>query len=122
MRKALPLIITFLLISILSFSQQTVTGKVTDTNGLPLAGISVASKKTGKATMTASDGTFRLVIAADDQLEFTAIGYANQTVAVTGDVINVTLAQSVEELGQVVLIGTRRLGRVRTETTAPVDV
>ncbi|MGQ0739943.1 MAG: TonB-dependent receptor [Bacteroidota bacterium] len=122
MRKALLLFISFLLISIAGLAQQIVTGKVTDPNGLPLAGISVKSRKTGKGTATAADGTFRLTVSADDQIELTGIGYMSQTVSPGTGVLNITLAQSVEELGQVVLVGTRRSGRVKTETTAPVDV
>lgn len=102
-------------------AQQTVTGKVTDPNGVPLAGVSVKSKKTGKGIMTASDGTFRLNISSDDKLEISSVGFISQTVPATDTNINIILAESVAEL-QVVLVGTRRPGRVKTETTAPVDV
>jgi len=106
-----------------ALAQQTINGKVTDPNGLPLAGISILSKKTGKGTQTAADGTFRLQVAADDELQITGIGYVPQTISTgSNTVINIPLSQSVEELGQVVLVGTRRFGRVKTETTAPVDV
>ena len=103
-------------------SQQTISGKITDANGIPLAGVSIKSKKTGKGTVTAADGSFRLTVSADDELEITSVGYVTQTVSAASPVINLTLAQSIEELGQVVLVGTRRAGRVKTETTAPVDV
>ena len=122
MRKALFLFISFLFIGVVVQAQQTVSGKITDPNGLPLAGVTVKSKKTGKGTLTAADGSFRLSVAADDQLEISSVGYITQTVSAANTVINITLAQAVEELGQVVLVGTRRAGRVKTETTAPVDV
>ena len=105
-----------------AIAQQTVSGKITDPNGIPLAGITVKSKKTGKGTVTAADGSFRLSVSADDQLEITSIGYVTQTISAASTVINITLTQSIEELSQVVLVGTRRAGRVKTETTAPVDV
>lgn len=123
MRKALMTCIVLLAAAAILHAQQTVTGKVTDPNGLPLAGMSVVSKKTGKGALTAADGTFRLQVAADDQLVITGIGYAPQTISTgTSTTINISMSQSVEELRQVVLVGTRRLGRVKTETTAPVDV
>ena len=103
-------------------SQQTISGKITDANGIPIAGVSIKSKKTGKGTVTAADGSFRLTVSVDDELEITSVGYITQTVSAASPVINLTLAQSIEELGQVVLVGTRRAGRVKTETTAPVDV
>ncbi len=121
MRKFIFLFISILFITTVAVAQQTVTGKITDPNGLPLAGVSVKSKKTGKGIVTAADGSFRLSVMADDELEITSVGYVTQTVSAANTVINITLSQSVEEL-QVVLIGTRRTGRVKTETTAPVDV
>ncbi|MBM3414673.1 MAG: TonB-dependent receptor, partial [Bacteroidetes bacterium] len=123
MKKAFMLCLIILFAGFVALAQQTINGKVTDPNGLPLAGISILSKKTGKGTQTAADGTFRLQVAADDELQITGIGYVPQTISTgSNTVINIPLSQSVEELGQVVLVGTRRFGRVKTETTAPVDV
>ncbi len=104
-------------------AQQAITGKVTDANGLPVAGVSVKSKKTGKMALTGADGSFSISVNADDELEISSIGYVKQTIRgnVSGPV-NITLVQSIEELGQVVLVGSRRAGRVKTETTAPVDI
>jgi len=122
MRKALFLFICFSFFGILSFAQQVVTGKIVDANGLPLAGISVMSKKTGKVAISGSDGSFSLQASSDDQLVITSIGYLSQTISPGSGEIKITLIQTIEELGQVVLVGTRRLGRVKTETTVPVDV
>lgn len=122
MRKTLFLLISFLFIAGIAMAQQTVTGKVTDPNGMPLAGVSVKSKKTGKGTVTANDGTFRLSVSADDELEITSVGYEPQTVAAGSGEIKVVLAQATEELRQVVLVGTRSSGRVKTETPVPVDI
>ncbi len=122
MRKTLFLLIPFLFIASISMAQQTVTGKVTDANGLPLAGVSVKSKKTGKGTVTANDGSFRLSVRADDELEITSVGYEPQTVAAGSGEIKIVLVQATEELGQVVLVGSRGSGRAKTETAVPVDI
>lgn len=122
MRKHLFLFISFLLFGTMAFAQRVITGKVTDSNGLPLAGVSIKSKKTGKGTVTANDGTFRMQAAADDELEITIVGYTTQTVSAASNSISVTLAQDTLGMSEVVLVGTRRPGRVKTETTAPVDV
>ena len=66
MRKPLLLFVSFFFSALALLAQQTVTGKVTDANGLPLAGISVQTTKTGRGTATAADGTFRLTVSADD--------------------------------------------------------
>ena len=122
MRKVIFLFIAFLFTGIAAIAQQTVTGKITDPNGIPLAGVSVKSKKTSKITVTSADGSFRLSVGANDELEITSVGYVTQTVSATNPVINITLAQSIEELGQVVLIGSRSAGRAKTETAVPVDI
>ncbi|HEY6063527.1 MAG TPA: TonB-dependent receptor [Chitinophagaceae bacterium] len=122
MRKSIFLFISFLLIASITLAQQTVTGKVTDANGLPLAGVSVKSKKTGKGTVTANDGTFRLSVSAGDELEISSVGYEPQTVTAGPGEIKVVLVQSTEELGQVVLVGSRGSGRAKTETAVPVDI
>ncbi len=123
MRKTLLLCTcVFFLFSAVS-AQRVITGKVTDSNGLPLAGVIVTSKKTGKGTGTANDGTYSINVSTDDELEISLVGYIPQTIKADGSVsFSVTLAQDEKSLAEVVLVGTRRAGRVKTETTAPVDV
>ncbi len=121
MRKFLFLFITFYCSAL--FAQQTVRGKITDVNGIPLAGISVKSVKTGAGTTTNTEGNFQLSgINKDDELEISSVGYATQVVSAADPVINVTLTISAESMMEVVLIGSRRGARVKTESTAPVDV
>jgi iron complex outermembrane recepter protein len=123
MKKALYLSVCFLLIGITVIAQQVVTGKIIDNNNLPLAGVSIKSKKTGKGIVSANDGTFRLQVTSDDQLEISFVGYITQQVSVgNSSVINVTLQPSTVELNQVVLVGTRTGGRVKTESPVPVDI
>ena len=122
MRKALLLIFLTFLSGLSLFAQQTVTGKVSDASGLPIAGVSIKAKKSGKIALTGADGSFSLSIPSEDELEISSIGYVKQTVKTGSTPINITLEQSIEELGQVVLVGSRRAGRVKTETTSPVDV
>lgn len=121
MRKAYLLLLAMLFGITSLLAQQTVSGKITDANGQPLSGVTIKSKKTGKTAITGADGTFSIQAAADDQLEITSVGFVSRTVPATGT-IAVSLEQAIEELNQVVLVGTRRVGRVKTETTAPVDV
>lgn len=120
MRKALLLILCCMSF-LLSRSQQTITGKITDSNGLPVSGVSVTAKKSGKMALSGADGSFSLSLSAEDELIITSVGYISQTVKSTGN-LQIKLQQSVEELDQVVLVGSRRAGRIKTETTAPVDI
>jgi len=122
MKKALLLCCCILCAGTILVAQQVVTGKVIDVNGIPLVGVSVKSIQTKKGIVTAADGSFRLSANIGDQLEISSVGYITQVVAVSSAPLTITLALSFEELNQVVLVGTRRAGRVKTETTAPVDV
>lgn len=106
-----------------AFAQTTITGKVLDNNGQPLSDVSIRSKKTGRGAVSAADGSFRVQVADNDELEISMIGFLTQTVAVAGKTdITVNLQLGNNELGQIVLVGTRSAGRIKTETPVPVDV
>lgn len=123
MRKTLLLCLSLLLLTDALLAQQVVTGKVIDNNGQPLRDVSIRSRKTGNGTTSASDGSFSLSVGADDQLEITIIGYLPQTISLNGKTsLSITMIQSDIDLGQVVVVGTRGGGRVKTESPVPVDV
>lgn len=123
MRKILLLSCFLACIAEQLLAQTTITGKVYDNNGLPLAGVSVRAKKSGKGAVTTADGSFRLQAATDDQLEISMVGYKTQTIDLAGrSNIDVTLDLAVTELSQIVMVGTRSSGRVKTQTPVPVDV
>src|ERR1700733_10905674 len=105
------------------WAQKVVSGKVTDDKGQPLASVSVKSRKTNKGTTTAADGTFHIQVSNDDQLEISIVGFATKLVAVGNNTdISISLEQVNTELSQVVLVGTRSPGRVKTASPVPVDV
>jgi iron complex outermembrane recepter protein len=122
MIKALTLLIFLFGSTILYAQQTTVAGKVTDANGAPLAGVSVKSKQTGKGVTTNTEGLFSITVNSNDDLEITSVGFLSQTIKAASTNINISLQIDTAELNQIVLVGTRRLGRIKTETTAPVDV
>lgn len=119
------LLIMFMLSQLSLLAQkQTVTGKVTDPrNGNPLPGVSIKIKGTNNGTTTNNDGIFRLDAQSGDVLEISMIGFKTQTISVgTQTDITVSLEGESTELGQLVFIGTRRAGRIKTETPVPVDI
>ncbi len=122
MRKAFILFLVLFFTGLAAFAQQNITGKVVDPNGIPLAGVSVKSKKTGKGVVTAADGSFRISVAGDDELLFSYVGFVSQTVSASASSFNITMEIAIDELGQVVLVGTRGTGRAKLETPVPVDV
>jgi TonB-linked SusC/RagA family outer membrane protein len=86
------------------WSQQTVTGTVSDEDG-PLPGASVVVKGTTTGVSTDFDGNFTIEASADDTLMFSYIGYAGQEILVGNqNTINVILAAD-NKLDEVVVIG-----------------
>ena len=105
-----------------AWAQDFVTGKITDKDGLPLAGVSVRNKTTKRGVITSMDGDFSIQASPNDYLEITMVGFFPQTVKATPGGLNISLAPNTTELTQVVMVGTRTAGRVKTETPVPVDV
>jgi TonB-dependent starch-binding outer membrane protein SusC len=86
---------------------KTISGKVTDAgNGEMLPGVSVVVKGTTKGTATNFDGDYKIDVEANQTLIFSFIGYTPQEVVVGNEnVINMKLAQTIESLEEVVVIG-----------------
>jgi len=77
----------------MSFAQKTVTGVVSDSDGLPLPGATVLVQGTTTGVTTDFDGNFSINVAEGQTLEFSFVGYETAAVAVgAGNVINVTLS------------------------------
>ena len=104
--------------------QQTISGKITNAqNGQALNGASIRIKGKGAGVIANTDGTFKITAAPGDVLQISSAGFGTQEVTVGADAtLDISLDLNAEQLSQVVLVGTRRSGRVRTETTVPVDV
>ena len=109
-RKLLQL---FVLPAMLLFSQQifaqdrVVSGRVTDSIGSALAGVTVTARGTRIATQTSSDGSFRLTVPSSvDALIFTSVGFATQQVPIpASNLVNVSLLGTASSLNEVVVIG-----------------
>ncbi|NML19623.1 TonB-dependent receptor [Pseudoflavitalea sp. G-6-1-2] len=104
--------------------KHTVTGKITDAQtGEALNGVSVRIKGSGIGTFTNQNGQYNLQVQPNNEIEITMITYKTITIPV-GDqsVIDIKLERLSSELEQVILIGSRRSGRVKMETPVPVDI
>jgi len=100
-------LLTFGLLQWAMAQQKTVTGTVTvSETGEPLIGATVMVKGTTLGTTTNIDGQYSLSVSKDQTLVFSFIGFISQEVLVGGQAtINVSLSQSTEDLGEVVVIG-----------------
>ncbi len=87
--------------------QKTISGKVTDTNGQSLPGVTVVVKGTTQGTVTDADGEYSIPnIPENATLVFSFVGMKKQEVAVGNQTnINVTMAVEAVGLEEVVAIG-----------------
>lgn len=109
MKKLLFLIAPVLLV-ILAFRPDnsfTLSGKVTDDKGNPVAAASVIIKGTTSGTSTATDGTYKITVAkTNSTIVFSALGYDAKEIRLKGEtVLNVTLTASTQNLEEVVVAG-----------------
>jgi len=96
-------------INLVTSSQQpgSISGKVTDTEGQPLPGVSIVIKGTTQGTATNTDGEYSLTnVPLDATLVFSFVGMKTQEVRVGSQTnINITMEEEVIGIEEVVAIG-----------------
>ncbi len=107
MRTKLNGILTLLLALVvhLSFAQQkTITGTVTDQDGLPLPGVNIVVEGTTTGTQTDFDGNYSISGSAGQSLLFTYIGQKTERRTIgAGNSISVQLQEDAQALEEVVV-------------------
>ncbi|WP_281752868.1 SusC/RagA family TonB-linked outer membrane protein [Neptunitalea chrysea] len=96
-----------ILFSVFMYGQETVTGKITDKDKVPLPGVSIQVKGTDKGTSSDFDGNYTIEAPTKDAvLVFSYVGFKNEEVLVGNQkVINITMSDDLEQLGEVVVVG-----------------
>jgi iron complex outermembrane recepter protein len=105
--------------------ENPITGKVSDTKGEGIPGVSITIKGTKKGTTSSIDGSFKINANAGEVLVFSFIGYKQKEAQVTDSqsVINVSLDESAASLGEVVVVGSRSTqARTNINSAVPIDV
>ncbi len=101
-------ILTLLLAFVVQFTfaqEKTVSGTVSDNNGLPLPGATVVIKGTSTGASTDFDGKYSINANVGDVLNYSYVGYSGQSETVgSSNSINVTL-QPDNELEEVIVVG-----------------
>ncbi|MGV3684664.1 MAG: TonB-dependent receptor [Daejeonella sp.] len=83
-----------------------IRGKVTDSKGVPMPGVSVRLKGTSTGTTTDTDGNYILNIPETGTLIFSFIGFETQEIALNGRTsLNVSLSEDEQSLNEVVVVG-----------------
>lgn len=97
-----------------------VKGKVKDTSGEPLVGVSIVVKGSTNGTITDLDGNFQLSVNKGDVVEISYIGYATQAITIANaKPLDIVLAEDTEVLDEVVVTA---LGIKRSEKALSYNV
>lgn len=99
---------------------RNISGVISDNGGEPLIGVTVVEKGTNNGTVTDFDGNYIITTqTAHPVLVFSYVGYQSKEVSVTDNKLNVTLDDSAQELGEVVVTA---LGIKRSEKALSYNV
>lgn len=113
---------TMILLSLAAFSQNVITGKVTDSKaGTPVAGVTVTVKGTKTATQTEADGSFKINAPAAATLVFSSVGFGQMEVNSAGkSSVSVNLVKVNQQLDELVVVayGTKRKGDLTGSVTS----
>ena len=107
MRKQLLLLSGFVLLSLFTLAQRTITGKVTDDKGNPVPNASVIVKGTTTGTTSKPDGSYSLTVPANAKaLIFSAVDMGTLEKAIGNEtLIDVSLRAEDKTLSEVVVTG-----------------
>lgn len=120
--KKLMLASVMFFLTLAAFSQNAVTGKVTDSkDGTPVSGATITLKGTKTATQSAADGSFKINATPTGVLVISSVGFAQQEVSLAGkSVVDVSLVQVNQQLNELVVVayGTKRKGDLTGSVTS----
>jgi len=86
-----------------TWAQNTVTGQVTDANGLPIPGATIKIKNSKSGTTSAADGSFKINVPANGVLVVSGVGFETKETTVSGSTVSISLKQSDQSLSEVVV-------------------
>ncbi|MTH15263.1 SusC/RagA family TonB-linked outer membrane protein [Flavobacterium sp. LC2016-01] len=91
---------------VIPFQKQTVSGIITDENGLPLPGASVIEEGTKNGMVTDFDGKYKLTVESSQSVIIvTFVGYKEKKVIANQSVINIQLIPDATNLQEIVVVG-----------------
>jgi TonB-dependent SusC/RagA subfamily outer membrane receptor len=108
MRRLALLVMSFVFVLQTAWAQnRTITGKISDAAGVPLAGVTITVPASKAKTVSKDDGSFTISVpSAAKTIEFSYVGYATRTIEIgTSTSLSVTLEVATAELDDVVVTG-----------------
>lgn len=105
------LLVIFLSLSIHSFGQRTVSGKVSS-GSEALVGVTINEKGTANSTFSDADGKYSLTVGnSSSVLVFSYVGYLTKEVQISGGTLNVELEEDKKLLDEVIVVGYGSMAR-----------
>lgn len=110
MRSSLFFLLSFLLVT--SYAQTVLRGKVVDTAGEPLIGVTILNQNTEKGSVTDIDGGYSLTVSVGDVLIFRMLSMKTQQITYSGQsTLDVSLEEDIFVTDQVVITGFQEVDR-----------
>lgn len=104
LKRLLPLMVILFLSGMLHAQSIPVKGRVIDAvSKKPIEGASILVKNAKTSTSTDADGQFSINASKNAQLQISSVGFQTKQVAVTGEVLSISLEASVKQLDEVVI-------------------
>ncbi|WP_244201576.1 TonB-dependent receptor [Flavobacterium cutihirudinis] len=92
--------------AVIQFQKQTVSGIITDENGLPLPGASVFEEGTKNGMVTDFDGKYKLTVESNQSVIIVSfVGYKEKKVVASQSIINIQLLPDSTDLQEIVVVG-----------------
>lgn len=107
LRKALLLPVLLLLSCFLFAQQKTVTGKIVDTDGKPIQGVTIGIKGNTTSTTTNAEGAFSIVVPANESvLKISSATFVYQEIVVgERTTLSITMEKDLKQIDEVVVVG-----------------
>lgn len=110
MRRIKIIFLTFILLLSVSFAYsqnyREITGKVSDKNGEPLAGVSVLQPASRTGISTGYEGVFKINAKKGDVLKLSFVGFEDYFLTITDkDIYEIVMKEKFDELNQVIVTG-----------------
>ncbi|WP_373516548.1 SusC/RagA family TonB-linked outer membrane protein [Pricia sp.] len=103
--KGLLTLLLALVVQISFAQEKTVTGTVTDQDGLPLPGVNIVIQGTTTGTQTDFDGNYSIQVAEDQILSFTYVGQQTKEMTVgSSSILDVQMSEDAQALEEVVVV------------------
>ena len=111
-------------VELIQQQKKSIKGVVKDESGLPLIGVNVYNKNSSDGTITDLYGAFVVEAKMGDEIDFSYIGYAPQSIKVSASTstLNIVLKEDTEVLEEVVVtaLGIKRQKRALGYSTTSV--